>query len=696
MGTLYRNGVPYIGGGSGSEEASQIHYDNTKSGIPSTSVQGAIDELNDDLTSLDSTTIETFDGATAVNAALGNPATISDATGGNAVGVTATLDPIQDFNGYDHPWAGGAGKNLLKVTATTATSKGITFTVNDDGSVKVEGTTDGSNVFLNLNYTAGVKNIPVGTWKIGLLSDDSKIGLRAYAPDNAGTAYGMNFKTITVEDDARQAYVRIQINDAGTTVNTTVYPMILSSDETDTSWAPYSNICPISGRTSVDVNRTGKNLWGGEKLANDILRLVSGSTINQADNSVNFEARNVQRVDLFSDFKADTQYTFILKGMNGNLSSKDTNISVVYTDGTSSYLDFATAGVESYCSFTSAYNKSIKALRGVWKTTNTTLYYNECGIFEGVLTKADFEPYTKQSVTVNLGQTVYGGTLNVTTGELTVKTANIASYNGESIGEPWWSSMDEYVEGATPAIGAQVVYTLANPVTSPLTPAQIQLLMGTNVISTSADGMLVRYYVSGKSNVEGSLTYLSGKIAALDADKTDYFTIANNTDLNTLLTSGVYRSPNTTALVATLANCPVGAPFTMLVTGSGKTTLGCVQTIFTDNYIYVRRGNNGGFLRWVLFVSDAGLTVQFPSTGWTTTETVNGTTYYTQTVSVTMVGGKPIIGITPISGTLPTSAEQKAFDSVSYFTANDTTNTIKAYATSAPSDTFAVVVKGAR
>ena len=77
MGTLYRNGIPYVGsGGAGGVEvtqaeydalptsekmngsiyfitdgsvsyptASQMRYDNTESGIPSTSVQGAIDEL---------------------------------------------------------------------------------------------------------------------------------------------------------------------------------------------------------------------------------------------------------------------------------------------------------------------------------------------------------------------------------------------------------------------------------------------------------------------------------------------------------------------------------------------------------------------------------------------------------------------------------------------------------------------------
>lgn len=89
-----------------------------------------------------------------------------------------------------------------------------------------------------------------------------------------------------------------------------------------------------------------------------------------------------------------------------------------------------------------------------------------------------------------------------------------------------------------------------------------------------------------------------------------------------------------------------------------------------------------------------GLVIQFTSTGWTI-ETVNGITYYTKSVSVSSVSGHPIVGIMPISGTLPTTAEQNAFDAVSYFTADETANTIKAYATSAPSNDFAVIVKGA-
>ena len=106
-------------------------------------------------------------------------------------------------------------------------------------------------------------------------------------------------------------------------------------------------------------------------------------------------------------------------------------------------------------------------------------------------------------------------------------------------------------------------------------------------------------------------------------------------------------------------------------------------------------GVGDGTLTGAVSALNDGIIVRFTSTGWTS-ETVSGTTYYTKSVSVTSVSGKPIIGITPLSGTLPTGAEQSAFDSVSYFTANDTTNTIKAYATSAPANTFAVVVKGAR
>jgi len=703
MGTLYRNGVPYIGGGSGSEEASQIHYDNTKSGIPSTSVQGAIDELNDDLTSLDSTTIETFDGATAVNVASGNPATVSNATNENAVGVTTTFEPSQDLHGYDHPWAGGAGKNLINVNDIVVLYSNGQFksvTISDDGTgVIIEGINGAVNNAFAYIKIFEIKSEHVGktyTISVGAISDTPAYPLSIGICGIDGTGRSRKGTTYTIsQEDVDKCLVYViytKAGDFGAAVTYTEVQCELGSSYT--TFEPYSNICPITGRTSVDVTRTGKNKAPMMKNATSITK---GITVTVGDdgvvtaNGTNTGSAGVIGQSEFAMLKAGS---YILSGS----TAENTGVTVQAIKDVG---DTITALVRDSTGKGSEFTLEEDALVAVRGYISAGADVNDLKLYPMIrlasISDSSYEPYQEQYVTVNLGQTVYGGILDVTTGKLTVKTANIAAYNGETIGEPWWSSLDEYVPGTAPTTGAQVVYTLATPTTVSLTPAQIQLLTGTNVISTSADDLLVRYYVSGKSNVEGSLTYLSDEIATLDADKTDYFNIANDTDLNTLLASGVYRSPNTTALVAALANCPVGTPFTMLVTGSGKTTLGCVQTIFTDNYIYVRRGNTGGFLRWVLFVSDGvGLTVQFPSTGWTTTETVNGATYYTQTVSVTSVSGNPIVSIVPLSGTLPTSAEQKAFDSVSYFTANDTTNTIKAYAETAPSDTFAVVVKGAR
>ena len=92
--------------------------------------------------------------------------------------------------------------------------------------------------------------------------------------------------------------------------------------------------------------------------------------------------------------------------------------------------------------------------------------------------------------------TVYGGTVDVVTGVLTVDRANIASYNGEVINEPWLSSMNAYAAGTTPTTGAQVVYTLATPITYQLTPTQVELLIGqNNVWSDSNEAVTLTYVI---------------------------------------------------------------------------------------------------------------------------------------------------------------------------------------------------------
>lgn len=92
------------------------------------------------------------------------------------------------------------------------------------------------------------------------------------------------------------------------------------------------------------------------------------------------------------------------------------------------------------------------------------------------------DPTANPTAAIQIGQTVYGGTLDVTRGKLTVTHGNIASYAGETINEPWLSSMDVYAPGQTPTTGAQVVYTLTTPIDVDLAPANINALLGDNNI----------------------------------------------------------------------------------------------------------------------------------------------------------------------------------------------------------------------
>ena len=88
---------------------------------------------------------------------------------------------------------------------------------------------------------------------------------------------------------------------------------------------------------------------------------------------------------------------------------------------------------------------------------------------------------------------IYGGQLNPTKGILTITKGHIGSYNGEELQGRWWSSLDEYAEGATPTIGAEVVYDLAEPVVYSITPQILPLLSGKNHLWADTGDITLKY-----------------------------------------------------------------------------------------------------------------------------------------------------------------------------------------------------------
>jgi hypothetical protein len=111
---------------------------------------------------------------------------------------------------------------------------------------------------------------------------------------------------------------------------------------------------------------------------------------------------------------------------------------------------------------------------------------------------------------VTFPSTVYGGEYEFVSGKVKSEWGYIASYNGETITEPWMSDRDVYVAGTTPSTGAEVCYKLATPQEITLTEEEIALLKGQNVLWTDSNGNITLVYSADiKSYIAEQLSSLS-------------------------------------------------------------------------------------------------------------------------------------------------------------------------------------------
>lgn len=334
--------------------------------------------------------------------ASGNPITLTDGSAWNAEGLVVTLEPKQNLHGYDHPWAGGAGKNKLPMvladikSANTGgtwsgnayTLNGVTFTVLTDEDDNVTGIKVTGTASANTNFVIAENPVFDGQAVMsGCPSNGSDSKYFLQYSNNMTADYKDVGSGISVSQFDYATYpnsnVKIQIRSgyACPTAGLTFYPMIRLASVSDATFEPYSNECPITG-------------------------------------------------------------------------------------------------------------------------------YTECAV-----DVKDEEETTQHTATITFGQTVYGGSVDFKTGKVTVTHVSIASYNGETINEPWLSSIDEYVSGTTPTEGAQVVYPLTNPTELTLTPAELELLKGYNYITTNGTNIELTYM----PNILLTVSQLYGsKIAIFD------------------------------------------------------------------------------------------------------------------------------------------------------------------------------------
>lgn len=469
--------------------------------------------------------------------------------GNNISSLNAAFDPIQDLNGYDAPWIGGAGKNKIPQPYSdvyTIAVQGVTFTKNSDGSVKAVGTVTTAGDYTLYDSTVEGSGINDGfsgsfilsgsvggsssTYRIACRIRDTSAGTNRYlaAPDG---------DSATITTSANEVINRIYLTfNNGVNVNTTFYPMLRLSSVSDSTYEPYENICPISGRSSVDTVRTGANL-------------VRVARAYSSKNGITYTENADGTVHANGTASAES-----LSAGNPVSAITDADSRCLYTLPIGTYNIRNISGGRIYCQIIKADLSASISTRtlAVGNETNVTLtepsvIYIRVDLASGTAIDADinvtvvkgttaltpYVPWNGSTYTTALGRTVYGGTLDVVSGELTVthKLVDLSSlswtysYTYSDTGRAvYYAPLTDYkaytnaqvagciaeryetasvnnvltttgrigtgaysrvwcsttAQGTTPT--GNFVYELNTPTTYQLTPQQIQTLLGVNNI----------------------------------------------------------------------------------------------------------------------------------------------------------------------------------------------------------------------
>lgn len=201
----------------------------------------------------------------------GSELTIENALALPARSLITEIEAIQDLHGYDHPWAGGAEKNKLNYSSAsiniskTATSYNTvigTFTCTSDVDITASWVQD-KTLSDSTRNTIELRNRTTGT-----ITYASNVGDKALAQGY----HESTFASVPAGD-----YDVIMWAQGISDDYTLTQPMVRLSSVSDTSWEPYANICPISGRTAAVITRSD-----GDEISEDFT-IQLGTTVYGAD-----------------------------------------------------------------------------------------------------------------------------------------------------------------------------------------------------------------------------------------------------------------------------------------------------------------------------------------------------------------------------------------------------------------------------
>ena len=353
------------------------------------------------------------------------------------------------------------------------------------------------------------------------------------------------------------------------------------------------NVRPISGRTAVTVTRTGKNLLKNNSL---VSKTRNGVTITvNADGTISLNGTCsswfFEQIYLWNGSEQlCPPGDYIISGGISNVYIS------IYLDNNTKVVDYTQ--IVSDVRFTVPQGRTIKSVRfeisANYSFSNAVMHLM---IRPAIISDSVYEPYSGTTYPVTFPSsagTVYGGTLDVTQGVLTVDRAivdlgtliwgktstsagsyrfystdiesaissisatsetadlvctdyaacsfNEANANTNGIYEHTNKSIGIYDSSKvsmseedfkTAMSGVQLVYELATPQTYTLTPRQVTTLLGWNNIWSEADSVSVEYVADTKLYIEQLTEPDADMIADANITSGSYFMVGNGLYLAT-------------------------------------------------------------------------------------------------------------------------------------------------------------------
>ena len=172
-----------------------------------------------------------------------------------------------------------------------------------------------------------------------------------------------------------------------------------------------SNICPISGRSSVGVTGCGKNICDNSVFG------TWSNVVEQSDGSYYASNNNYLYNKVAwrneSNYVGQLRVVYHVKYASTGTGSYPI---VVYTDGTTSNIYPSETTNWQDKTFTTTSGKVVSYIRFSYASSSISTYFNL--MVTNDLTATDYEPYNGHTHTIPLGQTVYGGDVEVVEGKL--------------------------------------------------------------------------------------------------------------------------------------------------------------------------------------------------------------------------------------------------------------------------------------